>query len=196
METKSKNKGKSKTAEHIEIDKKLRENLPFLSRSMTFAKMLEMDKSVASIIKKWYWFFPRICKRKDQALLTGTEKSRYICAFNMVNNDGALGQLVDLHHGSYQQHGNLRLLPWHRIFLSPLAEALHNYHSDVCIPYWDWTKPEEQHFPDWLAGILPTVHTPPTRHEPIMLHLFIGVMQLFTRNVSYTLQLGFARVRK
>jgi len=39
-------------------------------------------------------------------------------------------------------------------------EALHNCHPDVCIPYWDWTKPEEQHFPDWLAGILPTVHTP------------------------------------
>src|SRR5262249_47028829 len=31
-------------------------------------------------------------------------------------------------------------------------EALHNYHPDVCIPYWDWTKPEEQHFPDWLVG--------------------------------------------
>jgi tyrosinase len=39
-------------------------------------------------------------------------------------------------------------------------EALHNYHPDVCIPYWDWTKPEEQHFPDWLVGTLPTVRTP------------------------------------
>src|SRR5437870_800222 len=29
--------------------------------------------------------------------------------------------------------------------------------SIASAPYWDWTKPEEQHFPDWLAGVLPTV---------------------------------------
>lgn len=139
---------------------RLMENLPILSRSMTFSKMLQMDKSAASIIRKWHWFFPPLCHRKDQASLTDVEKSRYICAFNMVNNDGTLGQLVDLHAGMYMQHGNLRLLPWHRIFLLLFEEALHNYHPDVCIPYWDWTRPEEQHFPDWLAGVLPTVHTP------------------------------------
>ena len=142
------------------LEEKLLENLPILRNSMTFSKMLQMDKSVASLIRKWHWFFPPICQRKDQALLTDTEKSRYICAFNLINNDGTLGQLVDLHHGSYQQHGNLLLLPWHRIFLLLFEEALHNYHPDVCIPYWDWTKPEEQHFPDWLTGILPTVITP------------------------------------
>jgi tyrosinase len=145
---------------HRGMEQMIMENLPILSRSMTFSKMLQMDKSAADIIKKWYWFFPPLCHRKDQAALTDTEKSRYICAFNMVNNDGTLGQLVDLHAGMYMQHSNLRLLPWHRIFLLLFEEALHNYHPDVCIPYWDWTKPEEQHFPDWLTSILPTVHTP------------------------------------
>jgi tyrosinase len=143
-----------------DLEQLLMENLPMLSRSMTFSNMLQMDKSVASLISKWHWFFPPLCHRKDQASLTDVEKSRYICAFNMVNNDGTLGQLVDLHAGMYMQHGNLRLLPWHRIFLLLFEEALHNYHPDVCIPYWNWTKPEEQHFPDWLAGTLPTVHTP------------------------------------
>ena len=80
-----------------ELDELLMANLPILSRSMTFSKMLEMDRSAASIIKKWPWFFPPLCHRKDQASLTDTEKSRYICAFNMANNDGTLGQLVDLH---------------------------------------------------------------------------------------------------
>jgi tyrosinase len=145
---------------HRHMEQMIMENFPILARSMTFSKMLQMDKSAASIIRKWPWFFPPLCHRKDQASLTDTEKSRYICAFNMVNNDGTLGQLVELHNGSYSQHTNLRLLPWHRIFLLLFEEALHNYHPDVCIPYWDWTKPEEQHFPDWLAGILPTVHTP------------------------------------
>jgi Common central domain of tyrosinase len=46
------------------------------------------------------------------------------------------------------------------VFLYLFEEALHNYHPDVCIPYWDWTRAEEQHFPDWLATVLPTVHTP------------------------------------
>ena len=145
---------------HRNMEQMIMENLPILSRSMTFSKMLQMDKLAASIIRKWPWFFPPLCHRKDQASLTDIEKSRYICAFYMVNNDGTRGQLVDLHGGMYMQHGNLRLLPWHRIFLLLFEEALHNYHPDVCIPYWDWTKPEEQHFPDWLAGILPAVHTP------------------------------------
>jgi tyrosinase len=145
---------------HRDLEQMIMENLPILSRSMTFSKMLQMDKLAASIIRKWPWFFPPLCHRKDQASLTDIEKSRYICAFYMVNNDGTLGQLVDLHAGMYMQHSNLRLLPWHRIFLLLFEEALHNYHPDVCIPYWDWTRPEEQHFPDWLTSILPTVHTP------------------------------------
>jgi tyrosinase len=78
----------------------------------------------------------------------------------MVNSDGTLGQLVEIHNEMHMQHINSRLLPWHRVYLLLFEEALHNYHPDVCIPYWDWTRPEEQHFPDWLSGILPTVHTP------------------------------------
>ena len=142
------------------MEKLLLANLPILTKSMTFSKMMQMDKSAAEIIKNWGFFFPPICNRKDQAAMTATERERYICAFTMANNDGTLGQLVDLHAGNFQQHGNLRLLPWHRLFLHLFEEALHNYHPDVCIPYWDWTQPSEQGFPAWLAGVLPTVHTP------------------------------------
>src|SRR5262245_39801780 len=98
--TNMKKKGKPATTEtmskpsHAVLESKLIENLPILSRSMTFSRMLQMDKSAISIIRKWPWFFPPLCHRKDQALLTDTEKARYICAFNMVNNDGTLGQLV------------------------------------------------------------------------------------------------------
>ncbi len=143
---------------HGNMDRMILENLPILPRSMTFSKMLEMDKASASLRNKWPWFFPPLCARKNQATLSDVEKARYICAFNMINNDGTLGHLVDLHAGAYGQHGNLLLLPWHRMFLLLFEAALHNYHPDVCIPYWDWN--EEQYFPDWLAGILPTVHTP------------------------------------
>lgn len=138
----------------------LARNLPLISRSMTFAKMLRANISSLPNFKDLHWLFPPLCHRKDQTALTDVEKSRYICAFNMINSDGTLGQLVDIHQEMHMQHSNARLLPWHRVFLYLFEEALHNYHPDVCVPYWDWTRPEEQHFPDWLAGILPTVHTP------------------------------------
>jgi hypothetical protein len=75
---------------HRDMEQMIMENLPILSRSMTFSKMLQLDKSAVSIIRKWPWFFPPLCHRKDQASLTDIEKSRYICAFYMVNNDGAV----------------------------------------------------------------------------------------------------------
>ena len=137
----------------------LERNLPILAQSMTFAKLVQPNLRFLNL-KDLRWLFPPICERKDQAALTENEKSRYLCAFNMVNNDGTLGQLVDIHIQMHMQHTNARLLPWHRVFLHLFEEALHNYHPDVCVPYWDWTRPEEQHFPDWLIGVLPTVHTP------------------------------------
>ena len=133
-------------------------NLPVLARSMTFSKMVER-KSLVNL-KDLVWLFPPLCHRKDQAALTECERQRYLCAFAMINSDGTLGQLVDIHAQMHMQHTNARLLPWHRVFLYLFEEALHNYHPDVCIPYWDWTRAEEQHFPDWLATVLPTVHTP------------------------------------
>ena len=135
-------------------------NLPLISRSMSFAKMVRADLRAIPNLKELHWLFPPLCHRKDQAALTDVEKSRFLCAFDMINNDGTLGHLVDIHSEMHMQHTSARLLPWHRVFLYLFEEALHNYHPDVCVPYWDWTRPEEQHFPDWLAGILPSVHTP------------------------------------
>jgi tyrosinase len=137
----------------------LERNLPALAESMTFAKLVQPNLRFLNL-KDLRWLFPPICQRKDQAALTEYEKTRYLCAFEMINADGTLGQLVDIHGQMHMQHTNARLLPWHRVFLHLFEEALHNYHPDVCVPYWDWTRVEEQHFPDWLVGVLPTVHTP------------------------------------
>src|SRR5215470_10584012 len=161
MARKISKESKTRTRRHHAVDVKLlQRNLPVLSRSMTFAPMVRENAAFAHAIKDLRWLFPPVCQCKDQAAMTETERSRYICAFNMINNDGTLGQLVDTHAEMHMQHSNARLLPWHRIFLYLFEEALHNYHPDVCVPYWDWTRPEEQQFPNWLIGILPTVQTP------------------------------------
>ena len=137
----------------------LTKNLPNISPHMTFAEMLEEQARLDKRIKLPEWLFQKVCCRKSQTKLTDNEKQRYICAFNMINADGTLGQLVTVHQGMYMQHGNLYLLPWHRIFLSLFEKALHRYHPDVCVPYWDWNDPAQQQFPAWLSGVLPTVNT-------------------------------------
>ena len=56
--------------------------------------------------------------------------------------------------------GQQRFLPWHRVYLYVLEQRLRQIHPDVTIPYWDWTKPGEQHIPGWLVGLTPTVLIP------------------------------------
>ena len=151
----------TKVHEEMEVFEKLAErNLPILTRSMTFAKMTEANKKSLAHLKGLEWLFPPSCRRKDQCEMTDTEKSRYLCAFEMINSDGTFGQLVDIHAEMHMQHTNARLLPWHRVFVLLFEEALHHYHPEVCVPYWDWTNSDEQRIPDWLTGVLPTVHTP------------------------------------
>jgi len=137
----------------------LTNNLPNVSQNMTFPEMLLEQAHLNKLLKLPPWLFPKLCCRKSQAIMSSTDRQRYICAFNMINADGTLGQLVTLHQGMYMQHGNLYLLPWHRIFLLLFEKALHRYHPDLCIPYWDWTDPDQQDFPNWLSTVLPTVNT-------------------------------------
>ena len=98
MARKSSKARKSPTAPHHAIDETLlHRNLPALVNSMTFSHMVQENTAFVHAIKDLRWLFPPVCQRKDQAAMTETERSRYICAFNMINNDGTLGQLVDTH---------------------------------------------------------------------------------------------------
>ena len=57
-------------------------------------------------------------------------------------------------------HGTQRFLPWHRVYLVQLQQAIHAIHPDVTIPYWDWQRTAEQGIPAWLASFTPTVPMP------------------------------------
>lgn len=138
----------------------LERNLPRVAGTMPFSRLVRAELGALPNLRDLLPLFPALCERKDQAAMTTCERERFLCAFQMVNQDGTLGKLVDLHAEHHDQHSNARLLPWHRVYLHLLEEALHEYHPDVCLPYWDWSRPEQQHFPDWLAGVLPTVVTP------------------------------------
>lgn len=100
-------------------------------------------------------------ERRDQSCLSETERARFLCAFNVLNQNGTFGQLVDIHADmSHRMHGNPRFLPWHRIYLLKFEQALQAIHPDVTLPYWDWTKPSQQGIPGWLQSVTPTVVTP------------------------------------
>ncbi len=128
----------------------------------SFAEMLRLQPDVRRRLKLPDWLvFKLPYARKDQAALTDLERERFLCAFNVLNNNGTLGQLVDIHGDiTHQPHTTQRFLPWHRIYLLKFEQALRAIHPDVSIPYWDWTQASEQSIPAWLAGVLPTVVTP------------------------------------
>jgi hypothetical protein len=53
-------------------------NLPLLSRSMTFSKMVRANLKAIPNLRELRWLFPPLCERRDQAALSDTEKSRYL----------------------------------------------------------------------------------------------------------------------
>jgi tyrosinase len=57
-------------------------------------------------------------------------------------------------------HGTQRFLPWHRVYLLQLEQAIQAIHPDVTIPYWDWTKTAEEGIPPWLTSFTPIVPMP------------------------------------
>ncbi len=132
----------------------------------TFAGMLRMQLKIQPellrILKLPPWLkFLLPYEREDQENLTATDRDRFICAYDTINQNGVLGQLVDIHGvWSHYPHTTQRFLPWHRIYMMKLEEALQTSHPDVTIPYWDWTKKSEQGIPTWLQNFEPTVVTP------------------------------------
>src|SRR5437773_10933671 len=65
----------------------------------TFAGHLSMiPRELREILKLPPWLsFLLPYDRKDQAKLTNTERSRFLCAFDTLNANGTLGQFVEVH---------------------------------------------------------------------------------------------------
>jgi hypothetical protein len=126
---------------------------------MSFADMLRATPAFERErlrLPSWL-LFPSVHARRDQASLGECERDRFRCAFQTVADSGALGKLVAIHREMHHQHGLQRFLPWHRVYLQVLEDALRAVHPDVTLPYWDWTKSAEQGIPGWLADFTPTL---------------------------------------
>src|SRR5579872_6821020 len=94
----------------------------------SFADMLRMmppeELARLNLRVPWWLKFDLVYQRKDQAKLTETERGRFLCALYTLINNGTYGQLVAIHSQNHYQHGTLRFLPWHRVFLLIFEQAL------------------------------------------------------------------------
>ena len=58
--------------------------------------------------------------------------------------DSEWDRLVRLHQRNGDEaHGGCYFLPWHRLFLLKLENALRRFEPDLALPYWDWTRDSE-----------------------------------------------------
>jgi tyrosinase len=56
-------------------------------------------------------------------------------------------------HQNHCQHGWERFLPWHRVYLYEMEQALQDVCPGITMPYWDWTMPQyrpEQPDKGWI----------------------------------------------
>ena len=93
--------------------------------------------------------------RKRATQMTDTETQRFRDVITTLIQNGTYGQLVSHHanmmhnmHGSMGFVGRQRFLPWHRVYLLRLEEAMQAIDPLSFIPYWRWTT--QRSVPSWL----------------------------------------------
>ena len=103
--------------------------------------------------------------RKRATQMTGAEKERFRNVITASIQSGTYGQLVAHHadmmhnmHGGMGFVGRQRFLPWHRVYLLRLEEAMQAIDPLCFIPYWRWTT--QRSIPSWLRNFRPTVNVP------------------------------------
>ncbi len=67
---------------------------------------------------------------------------RELYRFNKWPEDRRSYNNMALIHQNHCQHGWERFLPWHRVYLYEMEQALQDVCPDVTIPYWDFTMPQ------------------------------------------------------
>ena len=67
---------------------------------------------------------------------------RELYRFNKWPEDRRSYNNMALIHQNHCQHGWERFLPWHRVYLYEMEQALQDVCPGVTIPYWDFTMPQ------------------------------------------------------
>ncbi|WP_031478681.1 tyrosinase family protein [Streptomyces bicolor] len=101
--------------------------------------------------------------RKNVNKLTATEKRRFVEALLEVKRRGEYDEFVRLHIRHFRGDGERGLraahmtpsfLPWHRMFVLELENALIRVDDSVTVPYWDWTRDRSATSVPWTNDLL------------------------------------------
>jgi tyrosinase len=66
---------------------------------------------------------------------------RQLYHFNKWPEDRRSYNNMALIHQNHCQHGWERFLPWHRVYIYEMEQALQDVCPGITMPYWDWTMP-------------------------------------------------------
>ncbi len=93
--------------------------------------------------------------RKNQALLTAAEKSRFVNAVLALKANGVYNTFVQNHiNAMTSAHRGSAFLPWHREFLNRFELELRKIDAQVTLPYWDWTVDNSGASSIWNADFM------------------------------------------
>lgn len=83
--------------------------------------------------------------------LSADQKRRLAAAFNALISQGLYDQFTTIHRVNGQAaHGGVQFLPWHRLFVLELEQALRSIDPTVVLPFWDFTA-------DWDNPVVASV---------------------------------------
>ncbi|WP_405582918.1 tyrosinase family protein [Streptomyces sp. NBC_01092] len=144
--------------------------------------------------------------RKNVSKLSRAERRRFVEALLEVKRRGEYDEFVRLHirhfvgdgdRGLRAAHMTPSFLPWHRMFLLDLEDALRRVDDSVTVPYWDWTRDRRATSLPWTDDLLGgngrpgdrRVMTGPFAHAAGRWTIRVG----FTRGEFLTRDLGRSR---
>jgi len=139
------------------------EQLALKERKRTFTVEALIDvmrrKSLAPLVPSIGLLLRQLLShpRKNQKDLTHSEKDAFNGALQSAEADGSYARIAAIHSDmSHRMHsimgggfvGDMRFLPWHRVYCFILEQQLQMYQPDIRIPYWDWAN--DHTLPSWL----------------------------------------------
>jgi len=79
--------------------------------------------------------------RKEVTQLSAAERTALTTAWQAIIANGVYADISSrLFNNVDQAFGGAQFLPWHRLFLLELEDALRSVNPSVVLPYWQWTE--------------------------------------------------------
>src|SRR5216684_2950664 len=100
--------------------------------------------------------------RKGADALSAQEQQVFKSAVTKAIADGTYSRLVHIHADmAHDMHtmpgmpaGTLRFLPWHRLYLVNMEQAMRVFEPTFFIPHWRWMDASD--LPSWMISFKPT----------------------------------------